>query len=111
MNWETLSILTRQTLRQINFEDQLSYLFNTSGLALNKDTQVVIKNKLYLTKMSVELRDLARRGTSYMKRALHNYLIWRVAETYVQVGFLLFVCLFVYLFLLGGERGGGGEVS
>ncbi|RUS78892.1 hypothetical protein EGW08_013335 [Elysia chlorotica] len=75
----SLGALTTETNNVIDWTGQLSYLFNTAGISAS--TKIDVTNMEYFTGLSEYLSSLPQLE---MKRMLHNYLIWRVLESYVQ---------------------------
>lgn len=76
----TLAELQTETGSIINWVEQLSYLFNMAGVTAN--TRIVVQRREYFRNMTALLASLPEANRN---RMLHNYLIWRVAEMYVQV--------------------------
>uniref|UniRef100_A0A0B7AHI1 Peptidase M13 N-terminal domain-containing protein n=1 Tax=Arion vulgaris TaxID=1028688 RepID=A0A0B7AHI1_9EUPU len=79
VNKVTLTDFNTETRNVINWVDQMSYLFNRAGVT--GSTKAIVGRREYfqnMTAMIVSLPDSDR------NRMLHNYLIWRVAELYVQ---------------------------
>ncbi|KAH9498970.1 hypothetical protein Btru_004111 [Bulinus truncatus] len=85
-NKPTLSQLTRETNNTIDWTQQMTYMFNNT--TVTGSTKVVLTHREYfknLTDMIDSLPDLDR------NRMLHNYMIWRVLETYSRLCGLGFV--------------------
>lgn len=75
----SLNVLKGVTNNVIDWTEQLSYLFNEARITGN--TEVEVYNMGYFSGLSTYLQSLPVQDR---KRILHNYFIWRVAESYVQ---------------------------
>ncbi|CAL1536730.1 unnamed protein product [Lymnaea stagnalis] len=78
-NKVTLTQLNTDTGNVIDWVQQLTYLFNTARVT--GSTKVVLSHVDYFRNVTNMISSLP---ASDRNRMLHNYLIWRVAETYVQ---------------------------
>ncbi|XP_041365958.1 endothelin-converting enzyme 1-like isoform X2 [Gigantopelta aegis] len=75
----TLKELNTLTNNKIDWLAMAKYMF--SGYAVTANTKVVVHNKKYLQAMIMHMKGLL---DSNNHRVLHNYLLWRAMETYVQ---------------------------
>ncbi|GFR72776.1 endothelin-converting enzyme 1 [Elysia marginata] len=80
-NYMTMSLgtLTTDTNNVIDWTSQLSYLFGNAGLSASTEVQVV--NEKYFKGLSEYIQKLPDEDRN---RVVHNYIIWRVIEFYMQ---------------------------
>nr|KAG5701974.1 hypothetical protein BaRGS_034556 [Batillaria attramentaria] len=76
----TLDTLSSDTQWKINFAAQISYRFDDVGV--NGSTKVMVPQPEYIRELGYLMREW--RGSQETLRKVHNYLTWRVLETYVQ---------------------------
>ncbi|KAK7490082.1 hypothetical protein BaRGS_00018604 [Batillaria attramentaria] len=77
-NKQTLDDLTRTTGNVIDWTAQMAYLFDENRVS--GSTKVVVPYPTYLTNLTAMISI----PCNSVHRMLHNYLTWRVLETYVQ---------------------------
>ncbi|XP_046334329.2 endothelin-converting enzyme homolog [Haliotis rufescens] len=75
----SLDDLTTRTRNVIDWKQQMTYLFNDAGVS--GSTEVAVYNFNYLTHIADVINNISAADRA---RTLHNYLMWRVMEIYVQ---------------------------
>ncbi|XP_076471613.1 endothelin-converting enzyme homolog [Babylonia areolata] len=78
-NRVSLSDLNQQTGGEIDWTVQMSYMFNEASV--DGYTKVVVPYPTYLTNLTAMIRNL---DSDSKNRILHNYLMWRVLEVFVN---------------------------
>ncbi|XP_046558654.1 LOW QUALITY PROTEIN: endothelin-converting enzyme homolog [Haliotis rubra] len=75
----SLDDLTTRTRNVIDWKQQMTYLFNDAGVT--GSTKVAVYNFNYLSHIADVINNISQADRA---RTLHNYLVWRVLETYAQ---------------------------